>query len=258
MGAGPSVPKDNVYPTEAVDINELVSRLRTGDILCFSGNTWSARLVRLFAYWDYSHVGMVHWRVLPGHVEPVPCLWESVSTIDELPCLLHGNRRSGVRLVSLVDKLRLLIAGNSGWGETRVCVVPLLALGGEQNRPVMEAHLRAFEDEVCGARYSFAAADLLSSAWGPMFEHHSGGGPMPVRTATPSMPFNVHAYTCSQLVARTLVRMRAYAASTPVDAATLRSFTNGTVIIGKYRDRGELDQTNYHWRVQLPVLYYEV
>jgi hypothetical protein len=241
MGGGPSVPKCDKYPAQAATIQEILASVNTGDLVYFSGNTWSARLIRLITWYDYSHVGMVHRRVLPGHTEPTVCLWESTGTLDDLPCLLHGNIRTGVRLVSLEAKLRAYIAGN-GWGETRICVVPLRPRGADRDatRRLLEANLTRFEDTVCGTSYSRAAVDLLCAAYGPVVE-------APV---DPGQLANLHAYTCNQLVAYTLVRMRAYSARVPIMSCSLRSYTDGTGVLPSMCDLAELEQTNWHWRVK--------
>lgn len=233
MGAAATVPKQNKYAEVPITVAELLAIVNTGDLLFFRGNSWQSWFERLGIWCNYSHVGMVEWRVLPGHTTATACLWESVGHLDAIPCVLHGRCKSGVRLVRLADRVADYIAGNS-WDETAVCLVQLHARSAER-RAEMTQHLARFINETCGDSYSTHSLDILRSQ-------------MPDLLGAAHMG-HLAGYTCNQLVAATLVRMRAYNVSTPVTAITLRGLLDGA-LLERWQALGTLDQTNYHFTVK--------
>lgn len=234
MGASASLPKENRHAEAPVSVAELLQVVHTGDLLFFRGNGWLATLERWAIWCDYSHVGMVEWRVLPGESRATACLWESVGHLDAHACVLHGRRKTGVRLVRLADKLADYIAG-AAWQETPVCLVQLHARN-DAARTEMDRRFRAYIDETCGHEYSTHAIDIMRSQF-------------PAELGVAAAPGPTAGYTCNQLVAATLVRMHAYNSHTPVLRLTLRALLDGG-LLPQWRDRGELDQINYHFIVR--------
>jgi hypothetical protein len=234
MGAAATVPKENKYAAVPVSVDELLRVVQTGDLLFFRGNSWQSMLERLFIWCSYSHVGMVEWRVLPGHTVATACLWESVGHLDAHTCVLHGRRKTGVRLVRLADKLADYIAGNA-WRETHVCLVQLHARN-DAARADMTARMSAFIDQVCGCDYSTHAIDIMRSQF-----------PSMLGSATPASA--VAGYTCNQLATATLVRMHAYSSATPAAQITLAGLMDGA-LLAQWQDKGALDQINYHYTVR--------
>ena len=233
MGAAATVPKQNIHAEVPLTVDELLAVVQTGDLLFFRGNSWTSWLERLTLWCDYSHVGMIEWRTLPGHTAPTACLWESVGHLDAHACVLHGRCKSGVRLVRLADRLTDYISGNA-WDETAVCLVQLCARNAERRAEMMQ-RMAAFISEACGDSYSVHALDILRSqlpdALGIAHMGHLAG------------------YTCNQLATATLVRMRAYNVHTPVPKITLSGLLNGA-LLERWQELGSLDQTNYHFTVK--------
>lgn len=236
MGATPSVQKDNQRPDRPVCLAELLPSLNTGDVVLFCGNGFRATVERWLTWSEYSHVGMVQLRQFPGMPHPTVCLWESVGHLDELPCLLHGRRKTGVRLVTLEDKVNEYIR-ESPWSEVRLCVVPMCSRGPD-GRAVMDRHLTDYVHQCCGVAYPTHTMDILRAG----FPGLAGDGPP------------VSGMTCNRLIAETLVRMHAYRKELPVGQITLNSFIDGT-ITDELQDHGVLDQVNYHWVVKPPVFH---
>ncbi|MDQ8037717.1 MAG: hypothetical protein REI12_09855 [Pedobacter sp.] len=78
-----------------------LDELQTGDLVLFSGRTFSARLVQLFTGSYWSHVGIV--LRLPEHGN-VPLLWEATRA-SKLTDIHKGRSFDGVQLVSLAEKV---------------------------------------------------------------------------------------------------------------------------------------------------------
>jgi hypothetical protein len=237
MGAYASTPKKDTYVAGDVELSELCSPeyLNTGDIVLMSGNGWLARLIRCFLWTNYSHVGMLHWRVLDGDDRPTLCLWESVGHVDDLHCLLHGRKKSGVRLVRFCDKITSYIDASS-WKRTQVCVVRVHPRSPEYADAIAR-RLCDFEHEACGTAYDSSVPDLLRAAYPTLL-----GANYLSTNATND------AYTCNELVAVTLVRTRICSEILPVGSITERSFINGA-IGNRYQLDATLAQENIHLTV---------
>lgn len=78
-----------------------LDELQTGDLVLFSGRTFSARLVQIFTGSYWSHVGIVV--RLPEHGD-VPLLWEATRA-SKLADIHKGSTFDGVQLVSLAEKV---------------------------------------------------------------------------------------------------------------------------------------------------------
>ena len=222
-GSASKVPKVDNYPEQPVSVDELLPLLSTGDIILFRGCGTSAWWVRLWEMCNYSHVGMVHKRVLDGHSEPTVCVWESVGHLDNMPCLLHGRLKSGPRL----------------------CIIKMQPHRTEDSI-ALDQHLSAFEDYTCGRSSYPGSSEVVAGAIGlwklPM------GDDTVSQWQGPGVVARVD-YTCEQLIAATLVRMQAYSASLDVNRIHLNSFIDGS-ILETHRRRAVLDQVNYHWTVK--------
>jgi len=235
MGAAATVPKENKHAAVPVSVDELLAAVHTGDLLFFRGNSWQSMLERWFIWCNYSHVGMVEWRVLPGDSVATACLWESVGHLDAHACVLHGRRKSGVRLVRLAERLADYIGG-SVHRETHVCLVQLHA-ANDAARDEMTQRLAAYIGHVCGREYSTHSIDIMRSQFPTVL-----GAAAPVGVTA--------GYTCNQLVLATLVRMHAYSAHTPAAQITLAGLLDGA-LLAQWQDKGALDQINYHFTVRL-------
>lgn len=235
MGAAATVQKENVYGTGAVTIAQLVSTTRTGDLLFFRGNSWTSTLERWWIWCDYSHVGMVEWRQLPGDSFETACLWESVGHLDRHHCLLRGRRAVGTRLVRLADRLADYVH-DTGWDETMVCLLQLEPHNAAAAQH-MQRRLRQFIDQTYGEPYTTSFVNLVRSQ-SPAF---AGAPPMGHRAG----------YTCNQLVANTLVYMDAYSTMTPIERITLAGLLRGD-LLHAWELRGALSHTNYHFTIHAP------
>lgn len=78
-----------------------LDELQTGDLVLFSGRTFSARLVQVFTGSYWSHVGIV--LRLPEHGS-APLLWEATRA-SKLADIHRGSTFDGVQLVSLAEKV---------------------------------------------------------------------------------------------------------------------------------------------------------
>ena len=235
MGAAASVQKENVYGKGTVSIAELVSTTRTGDLLFFRGNSWTSTLERWWLWCDYTHVGMVEWRRLPGDEFDTACLWESVGHLDRHPCLLRNRRTVGTRLVRLADRLADYIH-DSNWDDTPVCLLQLESHSAAATEH-MQRRVRLFIDQTYGESYTTSLVNLFRSQ-APEF---AGAAPMGHRAG----------YTCNQLVVRTLVFMDAYSTATPLERITLTGLLRGD-LLHEWEFRGALSHTNYHFNVRSP------
>lgn len=233
MGASPTVPKKDTTLPFPVALEDLVDELNTGDIVLFCGNSWYATLIRYFVYTPYSHVGMVHRRVPPGGRTPVLCLWESVGHVDDLYCLLHGRKKSGVRLVSFVDKMREYINGAHSL-TTAICVIRVHPRGSAEAASIA-ARLEAFEDHHCGTAYDMNPLHLARCAYPGLLG------------ANVLTPVNA-AFTCNELIAETLVFTRICSEELPVGMITERHFLTGA-ILHNFEQDAALAQDNLHLTV---------
>lgn len=86
-----------------IRFDQLRDTLNTGDLVLFSGTSWSARAVKWCTWSRWSHVAIV--LRLPERPEQ-PLLWEATRA-NPVPDIRAGRSFDGVQLVSLEDKLRL-------------------------------------------------------------------------------------------------------------------------------------------------------
>lgn len=90
------------FNTKRVPYQKLRAQLNTGDLVLFSGTTFSSRIVQLFTFSRWSHIGVIV--RLPEH-DNKPLLWE-LTRASKLPDIHYGaSLGDGVQLVSLDDKL---------------------------------------------------------------------------------------------------------------------------------------------------------
>lgn len=211
--------------------------LQTGDIVLFNGSGWRSALIRWFTWSNYTHVGMVHWRRIPGHGDaPVLCLWESTGHADKLPCLLHQRHKSGVRLVPLEHKLLEYVKADP-WGDTRISVVPL-QFRSDADRQTFERLLTEFEDRVADTPYAGSASRLLAAGY-------------PMELGTQHLAADIDSYTCNQLVAVTLIRARAFTSSLPDGQITVSGFAEGA-LDARWSDLATTQGKNFVFRIVDP------
>ena len=88
--------------TKRVPYQKLRAQLNTGDLVLFSGTTFSSRIVQLFTLSRWSHIGVIV--RLPEHGNK-PLLWEltRASKLHDIHC--GASLGDGLQLVSLDDKL---------------------------------------------------------------------------------------------------------------------------------------------------------
>ncbi|PTQ89986.1 hypothetical protein [Agitococcus lubricus] len=79
----------------------LKQQLQTGDLVLFSGTSWSSRLVQVFTLSRWSHIALVV--RLPEYPDQL-LLWE-VTRASKLHDIQHGQSMDGVQLVNLDAKL---------------------------------------------------------------------------------------------------------------------------------------------------------
>ncbi|HEX8691244.1 MAG TPA: hypothetical protein VF746_02290 [Longimicrobium sp.] len=79
---------------------EVRERLKTGDLLLFSGTSAISTTIKFCSGGRWSHVGMVV--RLPGRDEPF--LWESTTLVD-VPDAETGLARPGVQLVTVAERV---------------------------------------------------------------------------------------------------------------------------------------------------------
>ncbi|GAM65520.1 hypothetical protein JCM19232_5020 [Vibrio ishigakensis] len=78
-------------------------KLKTGDVVLFSGKGAISHGIKLFTFSKWSHVGMV--LKLPDTDTDTVFLWES-TTLSNLADAIDGKTKKGVQLVLLSDRIR--------------------------------------------------------------------------------------------------------------------------------------------------------
>lgn len=119
--------------------------LKTGDVVLFSGKGFVSRMIQLFTWSKYSHVGLVVERLGKLYV------WES-TTLSNLPDIFTGEKTTGVQTVNLFDRIHTYD------GE--------IAYRGLK-QPLTRAQKRvykAFRDKVRGRPYEKSKVQLARSA----------------------------------------------------------------------------------------------
>lgn len=111
--------KDATADDCALHIDEVCEVVRSGDIVLFSGASWTSWFVTIFCASQYSHIGIVYRP--PGRA---PMLFESIKSDDDSSPNIDvrtGAHRVGVRLVDL----RLLLESFTGYAvSVRTLVSP--------------------------------------------------------------------------------------------------------------------------------------
>lgn len=92
---------DDPVSLPGLPYTRLREQLKTGDLVLFSGRSFSARLVRGFTASRWSHVGLVVRQ--PEH-PGVPLLWEATRA-SKVHDIVAGAPFDGVQLVSLDDRV---------------------------------------------------------------------------------------------------------------------------------------------------------
>ena len=139
------------------EFQEILTLLKTGDVVLFSGKTGFSRSIKWFTVSHWTHVGMVI--RLPEH--PDPLIWESLR-IPELPDVIDGTLKSGVQLLNLADRLRTCVAD-----------IAIRSL----NEPItsdMNGALLNFRETVRNRPYEQSMLQLFRSAWdGPFGQNQA-------------------------------------------------------------------------------------
>lgn len=86
---------------QRVPYSQLRSQLATGDLVLFSGNNWSSRIVKYFTFSRWSHIGVV---VRLPELGDQPLLWEATRA-SKLNDIWHGSVVDGFQLVPLDEKV---------------------------------------------------------------------------------------------------------------------------------------------------------
>jgi len=149
--------------------DDIQRRLKTGDIVLFSGKGGFSRSIRWFTFSTWTHVGMII--RLPEIDEPL--IWESLR-VPEIPDAIDGKMKSGVQLLRLKER----IANCSGPVAIRTL-----------NEPITETMFQAlleFRELVKNRPYEKSMMELFRAAWdGPFGRNHE----------------NLDSIFCSELIA---------------------------------------------------------
>lgn len=122
-----------------------LDKLKSGDVVLFSGKGFISRLIQLGTLSKYSHVGLVVRK--GGDLY----LWES-TTLSDIPDVESGEYVKGVQMVSLKERL---ITYDGGVAIRRL-KLPLTT--------AQEAAYEAFREEVKGRPYEKSNVALVRSA----------------------------------------------------------------------------------------------
>lgn len=127
------LPKKEAVPgTCSLTVDEVCRIVRSGDIVLFSGASWTSWFVTLFCASQWSHIGIVY---RPPNQEPL--LFESIKSDDDGSPNIDvrtGKHRVGVRLVDL----RLLLNSFTGYA---VAVRTLITPISMNAFPALDTHL---------------------------------------------------------------------------------------------------------------------
>ena len=127
------------------------SRIRTGDIVLFSGKGGISHGIKLITNSKWSHVGMAlrlaEWDAL--------LLWES-TTLSSLADLIEGQQKRGVQLVVMRDRLRTY------HGE--VTVRHLRGINVDR-KPELKKRLMEFRKSVRDRPYEKSRLELIKAAY---------------------------------------------------------------------------------------------
>jgi len=179
-------------PESARNLADNHDALETGDVVLFQGVGAKGLLIRLATWCSYSHIGVVHrWHYDDGTSDLF--IWESTGHVDGIRCLLHGEAKSGPRLIYLRDRLLRYIEENgSGDDDIQVCVIRSYVMP-PLNRIEMDLSMRLFETHLRDSSYCSNALHFVRNA----FWSVTGGRQLDQADGKTE-------YTCAVLVAATL------------------------------------------------------
>jgi hypothetical protein len=246
---GVTVPLDLLLAPPAQDEYDEEPTLDSLDIILFRGRGPMARLIELFTWCSYSHIGILL-RLSDGELY----ILESVGHTDALQCVFRGSPhclaahsvnadRPRVRLVSLRARLRQYCDDAPAWAPNLVdvCIVKTMCFDPYTRDEAADV-LYEFARRVCGHAYDSNPVHLLRDSYPSLL-----GGP-----ATARIDQYVE-YTCSQLVAAALLECRILDATLPIHLIqTPRQFIDGS-ISNHYALNGKLSDMNLHLTV-VPAL----
>jgi hypothetical protein len=92
----------NKATKKRISYHTLSPQLKTGDLVLFAGTSWSSRIVQLFTFSQWSHIGVV---VRLPQYDNQPLLWE-LTRASKLADIEHGVLADGLQLVPLADKIK--------------------------------------------------------------------------------------------------------------------------------------------------------
>ena len=134
------------------------SRIRTADIVLFSGKGGISHGIKLITGSKWSHVGMAlrlpEWDAL--------LLWES-TTLSGLADVIDGRAKRGVQLVVMRDRLRAY--------DGEVSVRHLLGTNVDQ-KPELKRKLMRFRRSVRNRPYEKSKLELIKAAYEGPFGHN--------------------------------------------------------------------------------------
>lgn len=180
---------------------DIRSKLKTGDILLFSGKGGISEGIKFFTVSKWSHVGMVYRFDDPQDAKGTIFCWES-TTLSSLEDADTGKLTKGVQRVELSERLERCFA--SGY---EISVRQLSkALTDEMIRA-----LNDFRHEVSGRPYEKDKIELLKAAYDGIF----GGNKE-----------DLSSLFCSELVAEGYQRMGLLTEKVPSNEYTPRDFSS--------------------------------
>lgn len=170
------------------------TRLKTGDIVLFSGKGGISTGIKWFTQSKWSHVGMVlrlpEWDVV--------LLWES-TTLSNIADIESGRERKGVQLVPLSERIKKYK------GEASIRLLDV------ERTPEMLTQLSILRAEIKGRPYEKDKIELIKSAYdGPFGENIE----------------DLSSLFCSEMVAEAYQRMGLLAEEPPSNEYTPKDFSD--------------------------------
>lgn len=170
------------------------SKLKTGDIVLFSGKGGISTGIKWFTQSKWSHVGMVlrlpEWDAV--------LLWES-TTLNSIADVESGKERKGVQLVPLSERIRKYS------GETSIRLLSV------ERTPDMLKDLSLLRAEIKGRPYEEDKVELIKAAY---------DGPFGANREDLSSLF------CSEMVAEAYQRMGLLGEDMPANEYTPKDFSD--------------------------------
>ena len=170
------------------------SKMKTGDIVLFSGKGGISHGIKLFTLSKWSHVGMI--LRLPD--SKAVFLWES-TTLSTLRDIIDGKRKKGVQLVLLRDRI------NTYRGDVSVRHLSGFELNKERYLKLMK-----FRDEVRNRPYEKSEIELVKSAYDGPWGHNEE---------------DLSSLFCSELVAEAYQRIGLLSEEIPSNEYTPKDFS---------------------------------